>query len=77
MRNVIMLRDINGLPLKDVADQLGITVSAAKSRLVRARAEMRTRMKKHYTCITDSSATAHSAAPLSRVGHHCPIRYAS
>jgi DNA-directed RNA polymerase specialized sigma24 family protein len=32
MRNVMLLRDIKGLPMRDVADELGISVSAAKSR---------------------------------------------
>ncbi len=44
LRNVMLLRDIRGLPINDVAHELGITVSAAKSRLVRARAELRERM---------------------------------
>jgi RNA polymerase sigma-70 factor (ECF subfamily) len=76
MRNVMLLRDIEGLPMADVADQLGITVSAAKSRLVRARAELRTRMNKHYGELRDSSPLAHSAAPLSRVGRHCSLQLA-
>jgi len=77
MRNVMLLRDIEGLPMKDVADQLGITVSAAKSRLVRARAELRTRMNKHCVGLRDSSPLMHSAAPLNRVGWHCPMQLAS
>jgi RNA polymerase sigma-70 factor, ECF subfamily len=76
MRNVMLLRDIQGLPMKDVAEQLGITVSAAKSRLVRARAELRTRMTKHYGGIRDTSPLARSAAPLSRVGRHCSVQLA-
>jgi RNA polymerase sigma-70 factor (ECF subfamily) len=71
MRNVMLLRDIRGLPMRDVADQLGISVSAAKSRLVRARTELRSRMAKHYTGVRDSSPLARTAAPLSRVGRHC------
>jgi RNA polymerase sigma-70 factor (ECF subfamily) len=76
MRNVMLLRDIQGLPMKEVADQLGISVSAAKSRLVRARAELRTRMTKHYGGIRDTSPLARSAAPLSRVGRHCSVQLA-
>lgn len=34
--------------MKDVAEQLGISVAAAKSRLLRARAELRERMRRHY-----------------------------
>jgi len=70
MRNVMLLRDIQGLPMRDVADQLGITVSAAKSRLVRARAELRNRMTRHYEGIHSSSALSRPAAPLTRVGRH-------
>jgi RNA polymerase sigma-70 factor (ECF subfamily) len=77
MRNVMLLRDIQELPMGDVADQLGITVSAAKSRLVRARAELRLRMKRHYQGGRGSSALSQTAAPLSRVGRHCAMPLAS
>jgi len=43
-RNVILLRDIEQRPMPQVADYLGITVAAAKSRLLRARRELRTRV---------------------------------
>lgn len=44
LRNVVLLRDIQHLSMPDVAQRLGITVSAAKSRLFRARTELRHRM---------------------------------
>lgn len=47
LRNVFMLREVNQLPMPEVADRLGITVAAAKSRLLRARAELRNRLEKH------------------------------
>jgi len=47
MRNVMRLRDIEGLPMPEVAARLGLSVPAAKSRLMRARREMRTRLAKH------------------------------
>jgi RNA polymerase sigma-70 factor (ECF subfamily) len=47
LRKVMLLRDIDGLPMNDVAGRLGITISAAKSRLVRARTELRSRMGRH------------------------------
>jgi RNA polymerase sigma-70 factor (ECF subfamily) len=47
LRKVMLLRDIDGLPMSDVAGKLGITISAAKSRLVRARMELRSRMVRH------------------------------
>jgi|SRR5947209_3790589 len=43
-RDVILLRDVNELPMLEVADHLGITVSAAKSRLLRGRNELRRRV---------------------------------
>ena len=47
LRKVFELRDIRQLPMEEVAAQLGISVAAAKSRLLRARAELRERMRKH------------------------------
>jgi RNA polymerase sigma-70 factor, ECF subfamily len=47
LRNVLVLRDVQGLPISALAEQLGITETAAKSRLVRARIELRHRMQRH------------------------------
>ena len=47
MRHVIVLRDVEGLPMPEVAARLGLSVPAAKSRLMRARKEMRARLIKH------------------------------
>jgi RNA polymerase sigma-70 factor (ECF subfamily) len=47
LRNVVLLRDVAELPIAEVADRLGITVSAAKSRLLRARLELRQRVMRH------------------------------
>jgi RNA polymerase sigma-70 factor (ECF subfamily) len=47
LRDVFILRDVRELPMPDVAKQLGISVAAAKSRLLRARLELRARMEKH------------------------------
>jgi RNA polymerase sigma-70 factor (ECF subfamily) len=74
LRNVMMLRDIQELPMVDVAEQLGITVPAAKSRLLRARAELRSRLVKHTARGRGLSALSRSAAPLERVAHHRAIR---
>jgi RNA polymerase sigma-70 factor (ECF subfamily) len=76
MRNVMLLRDIRGLTMAEVAAQLGITVSAAKSRLVRARAELRRRMAGHYSRPGNSSPLSRVAAPLSRVGRRCAVQAA-
>jgi RNA polymerase sigma-70 factor (ECF subfamily) len=47
LRHVFLLRDVQQLPMPYVAEKLGISVAAAKSRLLRARSELRTRMQKH------------------------------
>jgi RNA polymerase sigma-70 factor (ECF subfamily) len=47
LRNVFLLRDIQELPMPEVAGKLGISVAAAKSRLLRARTELRSRLEKH------------------------------
>ena len=44
LKNVLLLRDVQELPMPDVAARLKITVPAAKSRLLRARTELRDRM---------------------------------
>ncbi len=47
LRNVVLLRDVESLPMPTVAQRLGISVAAAKSRLLRARGELRQRMARH------------------------------
>ena len=44
LRNVLLLRDVQELPITNVAERLNITVPAAKSRLVRARLELKARV---------------------------------
>jgi RNA polymerase sigma-70 factor (ECF subfamily) len=47
LRTVFLMRDVDEMPMQDVADKLGISVAAAKSRLLRARLELRNRLEKH------------------------------
>lgn len=49
LRHVFLLRDVQQLPMPEVAHRLGISISAAKSRLLRSRSELRLRMAK-YEC---------------------------
>jgi RNA polymerase sigma-70 factor (ECF subfamily) len=58
LRNVFLLRDVENLPMMDVADRLGISVAAAKSRLLRARSELRGRMEKHLGRLGAATLTA-------------------
>jgi RNA polymerase sigma-70 factor (ECF subfamily) len=45
MRTVLVLRDIEEMSMVEIAGKLGISVVAAKSRLLRARLELRKRME--------------------------------
>ena len=46
MRDVVLLRDVQELPMPEVARRLGISVPAAKSRLLRARATLRQNLER-------------------------------
>lgn len=47
LRNVLVMRDLDELAIDDVAARLGISIVAAKSRLLRGRAELRRRLGRH------------------------------
>ena len=47
LRQVFILRDVEQRPMEEVSQMLGISIAAAKSRLLRARLELRSRMQKH------------------------------
>ena len=47
LRHVMLLRDLDQMPMPDVAGRLGLSIPAAKSRLMRARTELRSRIMKH------------------------------
>jgi RNA polymerase sigma-70 factor, ECF subfamily len=55
LRKVFVLRDVQNLSMEDVAEQLGISIAAAKSRLLRARLELRTRMGRHQSSVGAAS----------------------
>jgi RNA polymerase sigma-70 factor (ECF subfamily) len=46
-RSIMLLHDSEELPMPEVAERLGLTIPAAKSRLQRARRELRSRLGKH------------------------------
>jgi RNA polymerase sigma-70 factor (ECF subfamily) len=48
LRNALVMRDVEQLAMRDVAEQLGITIPALKSRLMRARMELKRRLAKHH-----------------------------
>ncbi|MBY0507586.1 MAG: hypothetical protein K2X03_26975 [Bryobacteraceae bacterium] len=45
LRSVIWMRDIQERSMREVAAELGISLSAAKSRLLRGRQELRIRLE--------------------------------
>ena len=49
LRGVLILRDVDQLSTAEVAAQLGLTPAAVKSRLLRARGELRIRLAKYRT----------------------------
>ena len=58
LRDVFLLRDVQEKPMPEVAEILGISVAAAKSRLLRARAELRSRLQKHCGHVGPATLTA-------------------
>jgi RNA polymerase sigma-70 factor (ECF subfamily) len=58
LRNVVVLRDLHELPLAEVSLRLGISVMATKSRLLRARHELRQRIERHFQGSGGMPATA-------------------
>src|SRR5438270_1832798 len=47
-RTVFVLRDVEGLSTEETADALGLSIPAVKSRLLRARLQMRNRLTKYF-----------------------------
>lgn len=58
LRDVFLMRDVQEIPTQDVAERLGISVAATKSRLLRARIELRARMEKHLGRLGVATLTA-------------------
>ena len=58
LREVVMMRDVQELPTQEVAEKLGISIAATKSRLLRARLELRNRMEKHLGRLGAATLTA-------------------
>jgi len=58
LRHALVLREVNQLPMPEVAEQLGISLAAAKSRLLRARHELRSRLEKYCGRMGPASLTA-------------------
>jgi RNA polymerase sigma-70 factor (ECF subfamily) len=66
LRRVFELRELEELPMPEVAERLGISVAAAKSRLLRARAALRERLMQH--CGLKGAGTLIGADPAAPQG---------
>jgi RNA polymerase sigma-70 factor (ECF subfamily) len=62
LRDVLVLKDIEERPTVEVAEHLSLTVSAVKSRLLRARRMLRTRLERHQTVGGAATLLAESRA---------------
>lgn len=58
LRHALVLREVQQLPMPEVADQLGISLAAAKSRLLRGRHELRHRLEKYCGRMGAATLTA-------------------
>ena len=75
MRNVMLLCDVEGVPMPEVASRLGVTVAAAKSRLVRARLEVRTRVSRHFGADGTHLRSSVRTLPAISVRNNFPNNY--
>lgn len=72
-REVLVLRDVEGLTAPEVAEVMGLTVQAVKSRLHRARVAVREAMAPLLAIPPlPAGQTAAAAAPPSPAGQPCP-----
>jgi RNA polymerase sigma-70 factor, ECF subfamily len=69
LRKVLLMRDVEELSMSEVSLRLGITLAAAKSRLLRARLELRRRMLPHCSPTGAWTLMTRMAAPPDRVFH--------
>jgi RNA polymerase sigma-70 factor (ECF subfamily) len=74
LRDPLVLRHVQELPIADVAKKLGITTSAAKSRIQRAKAELRARLTQRDLTKDNVSSFWRSGAPFEKVARHQELR---
>jgi RNA polymerase sigma-70 factor (ECF subfamily) len=48
LRSVVLLRELNGWTTRETAEELGITISAAKARIHRARHDLRVQIERRH-----------------------------
>jgi len=62
-RVVFVLRDVDGLSTEETAETLGLSVPAVKSRLLRARLQLRERLSRYFKRGTPAAAPATPSSP--------------
>ncbi len=73
-RSVVVLKDLDGLRYEEIAEVLGIPVGTVRSRLHRARAELRERLRGVVDVPPASMEASALTAPCPRlVAHHATI----
>jgi RNA polymerase sigma-70 factor, ECF subfamily len=74
-RNVVTLSDLKGLNLITVAECLGITPAAAKTRLIRARRLLRDRLEPHFCSKLQGNIYGQLRSGVRRTGNlHGPLQ---
>jgi RNA polymerase sigma-70 factor (ECF subfamily) len=61
-RVVFVLRDVDGLSTEETAEALGLSVPAVKSRLLRARLQLRERLSRYFKKTTPATSQALASA---------------
>ena len=59
---VFVLRDVDGLSTEETAEALGLSVPAVKSRLLRARLQLRERLSRYFKRTTPAASEAKASA---------------
>ncbi len=65
LRMVFLLRDIEGLSTQETADELGLSVPAVKTRLMRARLALREKLSAYFARSAVSTETGNTLSRLS------------
>ena len=63
-RVVFLLRDVEGMPVAEIAETLGLSIPNVKARLFRARLKLRERLSEHFERGSDATT---SSLPLKRI----------
>jgi len=58
-RTVFLLRDVEGLSTAETAEVLGVTITAVKSVLLRARLQLRERLDKYFQDRSNANETVY------------------